>query len=178
VIRSLGEKIPLIDDECYIDKAAQVIGDVRIAKKASVWPGAVLRADDHNFIEVGEGSNIQDGTVCHVTREFPLRIGKYVTIGHRAVLHACTIEDEARIGMGAIILDGAVVGKGAQVGAGALVPAGMQVPEGSLALGIPAKIVRSLSQEEQDEIFSNAIEYIELWKNYYAVEDEQSNQKR
>src|SRR5699024_2936885 len=130
------------------------------SKDVSVWPFAVLRGDDGNHIEVGKGSNIQDGSICHVTQENPLIIGENVTIGHGVILHACTIEDEARIGMGSTILDGAVVEKGAQVGANALVTAGMVVPKGALAVGVPAKIVRELRKDELEDIKENAKEYI------------------
>lgn len=170
MIRALKEKKPIIHPECYIDESAQVIGDVKIGKHASVWPGAVLRGDDGNFIELGEGSNIQDGAICHVTPEFPLIIGKRVSVGHGAILHACKIQDEVLIGMGAIILDGAIIEKGAQVGAGALVKAGQVIPAGHLALGIPAKIVRPLEVEEQQEIKANAEEYINLWQTLYKME--------
>lgn len=164
VIRGLA---PTIHPETYLDEAARIIGDVRVQKNVSVWPFAVLRADDGNYIEVGEGSNIQDGSICHVTEENPLIIGKNVTIGHGVILHACTIEDEARIGMGATILDEAVIEKGAQVGANALVPAGKVIPKGSLAVGVPAKIVRDLDEDELEDIIANAEEYIKLWKKYY-----------
>src|SRR5699024_6058724 len=130
MIRVIKGLTPTIHPETYLDEASRVIGDVRIEKDVSIWPCAVLRGDDGNYIEVGEGSNIQDGSICHVTEENPLVIGKNVTIGHGVILHACTIEDEARIGMGATILDGAVIEKGAQVGANALVPAGKVIPSG------------------------------------------------
>lgn len=167
MIRSLKGRVPAIHQETYIDQASQVIGDVRIARNVSVWPGAVLRGDDHNYIEIGEGSNVQDGCIGHVTAGSPLLIGKHVTIGHGAILHACTIEDEARIGMGAIVLDGAVVGKGAQVGAGALVTAGKKIPKESLAVGVPAKVIRDLTKEEKAKMIANALEYVELWKRDY-----------
>lgn len=166
MIRHLKSQIPKIHPDSYLDEASIIIGDVRIAKDVSVWPGAVLRGDD-NYIEIGERSNIQDGCVCHVTADHPLVIGKDVTIGHGVMLHACTIEDEALIGIGAVILDGAIVERGAQVGAGALVPPGKVVPSGSLALGVPAKVVRKLSDEENREIIDNAEEYVNLWKEKY-----------
>ncbi|MED4582526.1 gamma carbonic anhydrase family protein [Brevibacillus choshinensis] len=175
MIRNLPDQFPAIHDETYIDNAAQVIGDVRIAKDASIWPGAVLRGDDDNYIEVGEGSNIQDGTICHVTPDHPLIVGKFVTVGHRAILHACTIHDEALIGMGAIILDGAIIEKGAQVGAGALVPAGVRIPAGALAIGLPAKVVRLLTTEEREDMRTNATEYIELWRKHYSPQHDIPN---
>lgn len=170
MIRAFKNMDPNIHSNSYIDDAALVIGDVRINNDVSIWPFAVLRGDDGNYIEVGEGSNIQDGSICHVTVENPLIIGKNVTIGHGAILHACKIEDEARIGMGATILDGAVIEKGAQVGANALVPAGKVIPSGMLAVGIPAKVIRVLSDEERLDIQKNAEEYQALWKEHMNAE--------
>lgn len=167
MIQYLRGRVPSIHSETFIHESAQVIGDVRIAKDVSIWPQAVLRGDDGNYIEIGEGSNIQDGSICHVTPEHPLKIGKKVTIGHGVILHACTIEDEALIGIGATILDGAVIKKGAQVAAGALVTPGAVIPSGTLAMGIPAKVVRDLTKEEVNEIIENAEEYIDLWRKDY-----------
>ena len=133
---------------------AVVIGDVRLAARSSVWPTAVLRGDI-NYIEIGEGSNVQDGCVVHLGRGFAGGRGKLVTVGHRAILHACTVEDECLIGMGATILDGAVVGRGSIVGAHALVTKDMKIPPGSLVMGMPAKVVRPLTLEE--------IEGIRVW---------------
>jgi gamma-carbonic anhydrase len=172
MIHYLKGRVPSIHSETFIHEAAVIIGDVRIAKDVSIWPLAVLRGDDQNFIEIGEGSNIQDGCICHVTEEYPLQIGKRVTVGHGAILHACKIEDGALIGIGARVLDGATIKKGAQVGAGAVVPPGRVIPEGMLAIGVPAKVVRGLSDEEKMEIDKNAIEYIELWKRDYSNEGE------
>jgi carbonic anhydrase/acetyltransferase-like protein (isoleucine patch superfamily) len=173
VIHRLRGRVPSINSETFIHESAQIIGDVRIAKDVSVWPQAVLRGDDKNFIEIGDGSNIQDGCICHVTPDFPLHIGRMVTVGHGAILHACKIEDGALIGIGAKVLDGATVRKGAQVGAGAVVPPGRIIPEGALAIGIPAKVVRELTEEEKNENVHNAMEYIELWKrDYYKEGDE------
>lgn len=166
MIRTFKGIVPKIHENSYVDEAALVIGDVRISNDVSIWPFTVLRGDDGNYIEVGEGSNIQDGSICHVTPEDPLIIGKNVTIGHGVILHACTIEDGARIGMGATILDGAIIEKGAQVGANALVPAGKIIPSGMLAVGIPAKVVREISEEEQVDILENAEEYRVLWKEH------------
>ena len=170
MISYLRGRFPSIHASTFIHETAQIIGDVRIAKDVSIWPQAVLRGDDSNFIEVGEGSNIQDGCICHVTQDEPLQIGKMVTVGHGAILHACKIEDRALIGIGAKILDGATIKKGAQIGAGAVVTPGQTIPEGTLAIGIPAKVVRELSNEEKEEIFNNALEYIELWKRDYGKE--------
>ena len=152
---------PQIDPSAYVAPQAVIIGDVRLAAKSSVWPTAVLRGDI-NFIEIGEGSNIQDGAIVHLAENLPVRVGKLVTVGHRAILHACTVEDECLIGMGATILDGAVIGKGSIIGAHALVTKGTQIPPGSLVMGTPAKVVRPLRPEEISDIRTWADHYIAL----------------
>ena len=152
---------PQIDPTAYVAAQAVVIGDVRLAAHSSVWPTSVLRGDI-NFIEIGEGSNIQDGSIVHLADDLPVRVGKLVTVGHRAILHACTVEDECLIGMGATILDGAVIGKGSIIGAHALVTKETRIPPGSLVMGTPAKVVRALSPEEIAEIRTWADHYIAL----------------
>lgn len=152
---------PQIDPTAYVAAQAVVMGDVRIAARASIWPTAVLRGDI-NYIEIGEGSNIQDGTIVHLADDLPVIVGKYVTVGHRAILHACTIEDNCLIGMGATILDGAVIGAGSIVGAHALVTKGTRIPPGSLVMGMPAKIARALHPEEIEDIRPWADHYLEL----------------
>jgi carbonic anhydrase/acetyltransferase-like protein (isoleucine patch superfamily) len=152
---------PQIDPTAYVAAQAVVIGDVRLAAHSSVWPTAVLRADI-NFIEIGEGSNIQDGSIIHLADDLPTRVGKLVTVGHRAILHACTVEDECLIGMGATILDGAFIGKGSIVGAHALVTRDTRIPPGSLVMGTPAKVVRHLHPDEIADIRHWADHYIEL----------------
>ena len=152
---------PSIAPTAYISPHAVVIGDVRLAAQSSVWPMAVLRGDI-NYIEIGEGSNIQDGCVVHLAEDLPVRVGKLVTVGHRAMLHACTVEDECLIGMGATVLDGAVIGRGSIVGAHALVTKEMHIPPGSLVMGTPAKVVRMLRPEEIADIRTWADHYIAL----------------
>jgi len=152
---------PQIDPTAYVSPHAVIIGDVRLAAQSSVWPTAVLRGDI-NFIEIGEGSNIQDGSIVHLAEDLPVRVGKLVTVGHRAILHACTVEDECLIGMGATILDGAVIGKGSIIGAHALVTKGTHIPPGSLVMGTPAKVVRPLRPEEIADIRTWADHYIAL----------------
>lgn len=167
MIRSVPGRAPRVDPDAYVDLAAQVIGDVVIEAGASVWPFAVLRGDQDNHVRLGRDSNVQDGSVLHVTPGFPCIVGAGVTIGHRAVVHACTVHDHARIGIGAVVLDGAVVEEGAQVGAGALVPPGKTVPAGWLVMGVPAKPVRRMTDEELEDIRRNARDYVALWRRDY-----------
>lgn len=172
-IRPYLDHLPVLGDRAYIDVAATVIGDVVLGDDASVWPGTVIRGDV-NFIRIGARSNIQDGCVVHVSHDgphaklggFATRIGDDVTIGHKAIIHACVIEDAALIGMGAIVLDGAVVRKHGFVGAGALIAPGKIVGEGELWLGNPAKKVRMLSDAEIEGLYYSAQHYVRLKDRY------------
>ena len=150
---------PKIDPSAYIAEGATVIGAVDLKRDVSIWHSAVLRGDI-NSITIDEGSNIQDGSVVHLADDFGVSIGKYVTVGHSAVIHACTIQDECLIGMNATILDGAIIGKQSIIGANALVTKGTQIPEGSLVLGSPAKVVRPLTEEERLSIKPWAEKYV------------------
>ena len=136
-----------------------MIGAVTLGPKASVWPGAVLRGDIDR-IEIGEGSNIQDGAVVHLADDKPCLVGSYTTVGHLAMLHACRVGDECLIGMHATILDGAVIGDRSLVAAGALVTPGTVVPPGSMVMGSPAKVVRALTAEEQSRLRGWAEKYL------------------
>jgi carbonic anhydrase/acetyltransferase-like protein (isoleucine patch superfamily) len=167
MIREVPGRKPRIHPDAYVDPAAEVIGDVMIEGGASVWPGAVLRGDQDNYVKLGRKSNVQDGAVLHVTPQFPCIVGAGVTIGHRAVVHACTVKDNVRIGIGAIVLNGAVIEEGAQVGAGALVPPGKIVDAGWLVMGVPAKPIRKMGPEEIADILRNAVEYEELWRRNF-----------
>jgi len=167
MIREVPGRRPRIDPDTYIDPQAAVIGDVTIGAGSSVWPFAVLRGDQDNYVTLGRNSNVQDSSVLHVTPEFPCIVGDFVTIGHRAVVHACRVMNDVRIGIGAVVLDGAVVEEGAQVGAGALVPPGKIVPAGWLVMGVPAKPVRKMDATELEDILKNARDYIELWHRDY-----------
>jgi gamma-carbonic anhydrase len=153
-------KKPALSKNVYIAKSAVVIGDVTLGAHSSVWYNAVLRGDI-NRIVVGHHSNIQDNAVLHLADDFPCIVGNWVTVGHSAVVHACTVGDEVLVGMGAVILDGAVVGRQSLIGARALVTQGMKVPPGSVVLGAPAKIVRALTREERAELKLWAAKYVE-----------------
>jgi len=148
-------------EAAFVAGSATVVGDVVLGRDTSIWYGAVLRGDLKG-IRVGERSNIQDGTILHVTRELGVEVGEDVTVGHGAILHGCIVERECLIGMGAIILDGALIGEGSIVAAGSLVPEGRIIPPGSLAMGTPAKIVREVRAEERQKIRELSQAYIEL----------------
>jgi len=165
--------IPKIGKGSWVARGATVVGDVTMGKDCSVWFGCVIRGDVH-YIKIGDRTNIQDLSMIHVTHYkkddksdgYPTIIGSDVTIGHRVMLHGCTIEDACLIGMSATILDGAVIGKESIVGAGALVTGGKIFPPRSLILGSPAKVVRELSEEEVAELYNSASRYIKFKDNY------------
>jgi carbonic anhydrase/acetyltransferase-like protein (isoleucine patch superfamily) len=161
LILSIRGRTPELHPESWVAPGANVIGWVRLGARASVWYSATLRAEAEP-IDVGVGSNIQDGAALHVDPEYPLRIGAGVTVGHNAVLHGCTVEDGCLIGMGAIVLNGAVIGAGSIVAAGALVPQGVVVPPRSLVAGVPAKVRRELSDAELAGNRANASVYEDL----------------
>ena len=152
-------KQPVLGHGVYLAKTAVVLGDVTLGDNSSVWFGAVLRGDI-NRIVVGANSNIQDNAVVHLADDFPCLIGDWVTVGHSAIVHACTIGDECLIGMGSTILDGAEIGAQSIVGANALVTGGTKVPPGSLVLGSPAKVVRPLKPEERAGLKHWAQKYV------------------
>jgi len=157
---------PRIHPSVFIAEGAQIIGDVEIGAESSVWFNTVIRGDVH-YIRIGEKTNVQDNCVLHVTHEtYPLVIGSGVTVGHGAILHAATIKDYCLIGMGAKVLDNATVGPYSLVAAGALVLEGFVVPEGVLVAGVPAKIKRTLTDEERRQIVQSAQNYINYVKSY------------
>lgn len=151
---------PNVGAGAYIASTAVVLGDVTLGAHSSVWYNAVLRGDI-NRIVVGEYSNVQDNAVLHLADDFPCIVGRYVTVGHSAIVHACTVEDECLIGMGATILDGAIIGAQSIVGANALVTQGMVVPPGSMVLGSPAKVVRPLKDAERESLKGWAEKYVQ-----------------
>lgn len=157
---------PKIDPSVFIAEGVHIIGDVEIARDSSVWFNTVIRGDV-NYIRIGERTNIQDNTVVHVTnKKYPTNIGSNVTIGHSAVIHACTISDYSLIGMGAVILDDAKIGKYCLIAAGAVVTMGMVIPDGMMAAGVPAKIVRALTEDERNFLKQSAQNYIDYVATY------------
>ena len=159
------KKGPTIHPSAWIVPGATVIGDVTLAEESSVWYGAVLRGDINRII-LGPRSNIQDNAVVHLDTDYPTTIGELVTVGHSAIVHACKIDDEVLVGMGAIILDDVEVGPRSIIGANALVTLGMKIPPSSLVLGSPAKIRRQLSLDEQNDIARWAWSYVETAKHF------------
>lgn len=156
---------PEVDPGAFVAEGARLIGRVILRSGASVWFNSVLRADLAD-IEIGPNTNIQDNCAVHIDMGLPTRLGAHVTVGHGAILHACTIEDECVIGMGAVILDGAIIRRGSIVGAGALVPPCKSYPEGSLLLGTPAAGARKLTEEEISRHVGHALEYVSFWRAY------------
>lgn len=156
---------PQVAESAWVAENAQVIGDVQLAPGSSVWFGATLRGDTEPIV-VGEGSNIQDGSVLHTDKNLPLTIGRHVTVGHQVMLHGCTIGDESLIGIGAIVLNGAKIGKNCLVGAGALVTEGKEFADGSMIIGSPAKAMRQLTPEQIEGLRRSALHYMENAERY------------
>ena len=159
------KKGPTIHSSAWVVPGATVIGDVTLGEESSVWYGAVLRGDINRII-IGSRSNVQDNAVVHLDTGYPTTVGELVTVGHTAIVHACTIDNEVLVGMGAIILDDVEVGARSIIGANALVTMGMKIPPGSLVLGSPAKIRRELTLDEQKDIARWAWSYVETAKRY------------
>jgi carbonic anhydrase/acetyltransferase-like protein (isoleucine patch superfamily) len=162
------QRRPHLGTGVFIAPSADVLGDVTLGDDSSVWYQAVLRGDI-NRILVGPRSNIQDGAVVHLADDFPAVIGELVTIGHKAIVHACTIHDEVLVGMGAIILDGAEIGARSIIGAGTLVTGGTKIPPGSLVVGSPGRVRRTLSLDEQSKVKTWAEKYVAVSRHYLAL---------
>lgn len=174
-VRCFETHTPRIVESAYIDPLALVIGDVEVGADASLWPQVVVRGDIHS-IKIGDSTNIQDGSVLHVSHDsefapggFPLVVGRGVTVGHRVLLHGCTIEDDCLIGMGSLVMDGAVIQAGAMLGAGSLVSPGSVIEGGYLWLGRPARRVRALTADEQRYLKYSAEHYVRL-KNRHRLD--------
>jgi carbonic anhydrase/acetyltransferase-like protein (isoleucine patch superfamily) len=168
VLRGLPGKRPVVGERVFLAETCAVIGDVVLGDDASIWYATVVRGDVMP-IRIGARTNVQDGTVIHVTSgRYGTTLGDDVTIGHAAILHACTVEDLCLVGMGAILLDGVVVGRGSFVGAGALVTPGTIIPPGSFVLGSPARVKRAVTPQEREQIEYGAAHYVELSRTYLA----------
>ncbi|HAJ13055.1 MAG: gamma carbonic anhydrase family protein [Hydrogenophaga sp.] len=159
-IYELDGVAPRVADSAWVADNAQVMGDVTLEADASVWFGVTVRGDT-DTITIGEGSNVQDGSVLHADENMPLTIGRHVTVGHQVMLHGCTIGDESLIGIGAIVLNGAKIGRNCLVGAGALVTEGKEFPDGSMIIGSPARVVRQLTPEQIEGLRWSARHYID-----------------
>jgi carbonic anhydrase/acetyltransferase-like protein (isoleucine patch superfamily) len=166
MIEAHGGHRPQVDPTAWIHPSAVVIGEVVLGPQVSIWPTAVLRGD-MGLIVIGEASNVQDGAICHDTGgRSETRVGRWVTIGHRAILHGCVIGDRCLIGMGAIVMDNAVIGEGSLIGAGAVVPPGKVIPPGSVVLGTPGRVVRSAGPVESEMIDGGWRAYVDKLPGY------------
>ena len=167
MIYQLEDAVPQIHASAWVAENATLAGQITLQKDVSIWFNAVLRAE-HAPITVGEGSNIQDGTVCHVDPGMPLTIGRSVTVGHKVMLHGCTIGDESLIGINAVILNGAKIGRNCLIGANSLIPEEKEIPDGSLVMGSPGKIVRTLNEAQIEGLKASAMHYVENGRRYKA----------
>lgn len=166
MLRSYRGALPKVAPSAYIDPSAQVIGNVTIGERSSVWCNTTLRGDIQT-ITIGEESNVQDNSVLHVDApDFPLVIGDRVTVGHSVVLHGCTVEDDCLIGIGAIVLNGAKIGRGSVIAAGALISEGTEIPPESMVMGVPGKIRRQVTPEEKERFRANAQHYVQTRERY------------
>ncbi|MFN3584311.1 gamma carbonic anhydrase family protein [Phenylobacterium sp.] len=166
-VYNLGSVTPQLpnDDEYWIAPTAAVMGNVVLKKNASVWWGATVRGDNDPIV-IGEGSNVQDGSVLHTDTGWPLTIGADVTIGHMVMLHGCTIGDNSLVGIGSIVLNGAKIGKNCLIGANCLITEGKEIPDNSLVMGAPGKVIREISDQQAAVMAAGSRHYVENWKRY------------
>jgi carbonic anhydrase/acetyltransferase-like protein (isoleucine patch superfamily) len=158
-VYALHDTVPLVHETAWVAENATVIGNVCLEADASVWYGAVIRGDNEPIV-IGQGSNVQDGSVLHTDHGFPLTLGQGVTVGHQVTLHGCTIGDGSLIGIQAVVLNGARIGRNCLVGAGSLVTEGKEFPDNSLIMGSPAKVVRELTAEQAQRLKQSAVNYV------------------
>lgn len=170
MIASFGGKTPRDDGAAFVAASATVLGDVVLGKDSSVWYGAVLRGDEDS-IRLEEGCNVQDNAVVHCDTGHPVHLGKNVTVGHCALVHGCTVGDDSLIGMHATLLNGCVVGQRCIIGAGALVPEGMHIPDDSVAVGVPAHIIKTITSAQLEMNRSNAALYVELGRQHAELSE-------
>ncbi len=162
---SFGNKIPTVHESVFVAPGVCIIGNIEISENCSIWFNAVLRGDNDK-ISIGKESNIQDGAVIHADPGYPTSIGDRVTIGHNAIIHGCTIEDDVLVGMGATILNGAVIGKGSLIAAGSLVREGMKIEPGMLVAGVPANAIKKLTPEQIGNMQFGALHYVQNGKEF------------
>lgn len=162
-----GTRVETEGDDFWIAPSAVVLGKVKLERNASVWWNAVVRGDNE-LITIGENSNIQDGCVLHTDPGFPLVIGRNVTVGHLVMLHGCVIGDGSLIGIGSVILNGVKIGRNCLIGAKAMIPEGREIPDNSMVLGAPAKVMRTLSEEQIERMQRGAAKYVGNWRRYKA----------
>ena len=165
MIYQLEKLRPQLADSCYVAGNATVIGNLIAEEEVSIWFNVVIRADADQ-IRIGKCSNIQDGSILHVDPGFPMSIGEYVTVGHKVMLHGCSIGDNSLIGINAVVLNGAKIGKNCLIGANALITENMEIPDGHMALGSPAKVIKSLDENAVSMLRASALHYVENGKNY------------
>tara|TARA_Y100001970_G_scaffold238183_1_gene299233 strand:+ start:3954 stop:4472 length:519 start_codon:yes stop_codon:yes gene_type:complete len=165
MLYKLGKDQPIVDNDYYVAENATVLGKVKLCKDSSIWFGAILRGDTE-LITVGERSNVQDGSILHTDIGFPLDIGKDVTVGHKVMLHGCTIGDGSLIGINTVVLNGAKIGEGCLIGANSLITEGMEIPDGSLVMGSPAKIKGELNNDQKMGLIMSARHYVENSKRF------------
>ncbi len=177
MIRPYRGHVAQVAASAYVDPSAQVIGEVAIGERSSIWPCVVIRGDV-GLISIGDDTNIQDNSTLHSDEGFPLTIGNRVTVGHQVMLHGCTIEDEVLVGIGAVVLNGARVGRGAVIAACALVPEGMEVPPGSVVMGVPGKVRREVTPEEKQRFDLNLQHYLEKARIYREAQLGNSGEQR
>ena len=168
----LGDKTPQVGDNAWVAPNATVIGDVRLGKNASIWWNATLRGDN-DPIHIGENSNIQDNSVLHTDPGIPLVVGKNVTVGHRVILHGCTVGDNSLIGINAVVLNHAVIGKNCIIGANALIPEGKVIPDNSVVMGSPGKVVKTLDDAAAAKLKQNALHYATHFPKFMQLEPAQ-----
>ena len=167
-IYALGDDTPHLHEDTWVAPDANLIGKVVLENGASVWFGTTIRAD-HEVIRIGAGSNVQENCVMHIDAGYPLTIGTNCTIGHKVMLHGCTIGDNSLIGMGATILNGAKIGRNCLIGAGALITEGKEIPDGSLVMGVPGKVVRALDEAAAQRIELSALHYQEQMRKFRST---------
>lgn len=165
MIKDLKNKKTNIHKDTFIAETASVVGDIALGEGSSLWYGTVVRGD-MNYVKIGKFTNIQDNATVHVDTERPTEIGDYTTVGHNAIIHGCTVGNNCLIGMGAIILNGAVIGDNSIIAAGSLITEGAIIPPNSLVMGSPGKVRREVDEETEKTIRTNALTYVEMWKEH------------